>query len=294
MNMNTYQDATQLENFLTLEEEGDDDALNFDISPENILITPNDDEQFDNTKISVNSLIEEEEETTIPAPDVTSAFKLKDAPIIAIPTANLNDLFKSSGVINVAIHDVVLSLDKGSLEKLGVDTENQHMIDMVVEALTEKITPEEALELRRNQQIAVRNGIQFVIEGTEVIKSTANFTVLVPELCSQIKIETLNKEIEKEKNLTLLNEVKPEFISEARGLNRILKNSAAAELLNYIQTLNSNEELNFYLDVLSRFPKDSATVVFSLSLMRHVMQYSFNCDNLILKAILTEVLDKDE
>lgn len=294
MNMNTYQDATQLENFLTSEEEGDDDALNFDISPENILITPNDDEQFDNTKISVNSIIEEEEETTIPAPDVTSAFKLKDAPIIAIPTANLNDLFKSSGVINVAIHDVVLSLDKGSLEKLGVDTENQHMIDMVVEALTEKITPEEALELRRNQQIAVRNGIQFVIEGTEVIKSTANFTVLVPELCSQIKIETLNKEIEKEKNLTLLNEVKPEFISEARGLNRILKNSAAAELLNYIQTLNSNEELNFYLDVLSRFPKDSATVVFSLSLMRHVMQYSFNCDNLILKAILTEVLDKDE
>lgn len=280
--MDTIQYETQINEIL--EEEDDDEDFW-------------DNEIFEASEIHTTFAVEEdteEEDLVIPALDTTSAFKLKDAPIIAIPTTHLNDLFKSSGVVNVVIHNVMLSLDKGSLEKLGVNTEDPCMIDMVVKSLMEKLTPEEALELRRNQQVALKHGIQFKIEGTEVKKSTANFTVLVPELCSRIKIETLNKEIDIEKNLTVLNEVKSEFQSEARGLQKVLKNTTAAEMLNYIQTLSPAEELKFYFDVLSRFPKDSATAIFSLSIMRHIMQYSFNVDNLMLKAILTEVLDRDE
>lgn len=211
--------------------------------------------------------------------------------VIDIPLSNIQELFAVEGSVYITVHNVSLAFNASQLRNLGInaDIQNSKSRQVFAKAIEEKLSPEDAFVLRQKQLKALSVGARFSIADGEAVKDTQAFKVIIPELVSRVRVEVSDKEIP-EDELHYLNSVKEEYRGRARGLNRVLKNTSAAEVLNAVQEFARDGELDFYFKVLLKMPADSNTRSFVLMQLRMMMQYALNVDNLELKAALTEVL----
>lgn len=213
--------------------------------------------------------------------------------VLHIPFDNIEKLIEECETVQVPVHGTLLTLLRSSVEKYGIDCGDIDALNILSSSLEDVISPKETLDLRRKQIFSQKTGTKFIIERGNLIPSADSLKLLVPNLCTKIEVEILNKEMDIS-NLRLLNTIKDEYVGESHGLKRVLKSVAAAEILNLVQEEENSKELEFYFKILTKFKDDTATKNFVLNTLRQTMQFALNVDTLELKSILTKELLNNE
>jgi hypothetical protein len=212
---------------------------------------------------------------------------------VGIPNDTLVEILKKSTAVTVMVHGKCITADLEAIATSGFPLDDSTTIRTVVDFLEKTLSPEEVESIRINQQNSLMNGAMFVLRDIEPVFDYGVTHIKAKDLKATLEFNLLEAESDV-MGLKLMTGVKVPYREYTNGLKRILKNQAVADLLNLAQRKEPEGELEFYERILSRMPNGGNTRTYALMLLRAVMQYALNVDNLAFRTAITLEVLKDE
>ena len=206
------------------------------------------------------------------------------------PISNIGSIFESPGMMPISVHGFTLTVNT---EKLKDYLQIHHLDEQTLESLAKEVelrmTPEEVMDLRAKQTLALNRGLTIKVDSEDIVPDYSSFSIILPDVTTKIKIESIPNDENLDDYITL-TPIKEEFRTQTKGLDKVLKTSIIAEILNTVQGESYQTECKFYHKIIERLSQESNTGQMFLLMYRYMMQYALNVDTLELKTILTEVL----